>query len=47
MEQWNTGIMGLKEFFAMIMFYFHLYSQYSNIPSFRGGGINQEFLNIL
>jgi len=41
-EQWNTGMMGWKEFFTIKIVYSRAYPQYSSIPSFHGGGINQE-----
>jgi hypothetical protein len=35
MELWSNGMMGLKEFFIIKMFYFRLYPQYSSIPTFH------------
>jgi len=34
-EQWNTGMMGWKEFFTIKIVYSGAYPQYSNIPVFH------------
>jgi hypothetical protein len=43
MEQWNTGIMGLKEFFCnyyvLLLPLFPIF-QHSSIPVFHGSAIN-------
>jgi len=45
MEHWNTGIMGLKEFFCnyyvLLLPLFPIF-QHSSIPVFHGSAINQE-----
>jgi len=47
-EQWNTGMMGWKEFFLQLEWFISALIpntpvfQYSIIPSFHGSGINQE-----
>jgi hypothetical protein len=50
MEQWNTGMVGLKEFLTIkIRLFSSLFPifQYSNIPLFHAGCINQEPLKDL